>query len=243
MVVFLGDVHNYSKIPTYIDTIKLSDCDLIQVGDFGVGVDGNDLSRLKELNDYLVSKNIILHVCRGNHDNPAYFDGSFRDVFSNIDLIPDYTIKKIKDKNILFIGGAISVDRKPNKNIPDIRNKKDGTWSGRTPGVDYWKDEKIVFNEEFLRTVENINIVVTHSAPSFVEPYLQSGAEKWFESDPELEEELHLERSLLSDVCFIIKQKNNITNWFYGHFHFPSTEFHENIRFQQLAIMEFYELR
>lgn len=242
MLIFLGDVHNYSKIPRYADAIELSDCDLIQVGDFGVGVDGDDLKRLKELNDYLVLKNIILHVCRGNHDNPAYFDGSFRDVFSNIDLIPDYTVKKIQDKNILFIGGAISVDRKPNPNIPDIKSL-DGKWPGRTAGIDYWENESIVFNEDFLRNVENVDIVVTHSAPSFVEPYIKTGAEKWFESDPGLEEELHRERSLLSDVCFIIKQKNNITNWFYGHFHFPSTEFHENIRFQQLAIMEFYELR
>lgn len=243
MVVFLGDVHNYSKIILYCDAIELSDCDLIQVGDFGVGVDGNDMNRLKELNDYLASKNIMLHVCRGNHDDPSFFDGSFRTMFSNIDLIPDYTIKNIDNKNILFIGGATSVDRKPNKNVTDIRNKIDGTWTGRTPGVDYWENEKIVFNEEFLRTAENIDIVVTHSAPSFVQPYIQSGAEKWFDSDPTLEEELNQERNLLSDVCFILRQKNNIQNWFYGHFHFSNLEYYENIRFQQLAIMEFYELR
>jgi hypothetical protein len=208
----------------------------------GIGVDGNDMSRLRELNDYLVSKNIMLHACRGNHDNPSFFNGSFRNVFSNIDLIPDYTVKNIDNKNVLFIGGATSVDRKPNSNIPDTRSNN-GVWKGRTPGVDYWEDEVVVFNEDFLRKVENVEIVVTHTAPSFVAPYIQSGAEKWFETDPNLEQELIKERNILSDICFILRQKNNLSHWFFGHFHFSSTEYFENIRFQQLSIMEFFELR
>ncbi len=134
-IALLGDVHNYSKIIQYAGAIELSDCDLIQVGDFGVGVDGNDENRLNTLNQFLVEYNIFLHVIRGNHDNPAYFTGNYRNVYSNIDFIPDYTIKQIQNRNILFIGGATSIDRKETVTFPLDRVIK-----GWTEGLQLMKE-------------------------------------------------------------------------------------------------------
>ena len=241
-IVLLGDVHNYSKIIQYAGAIELSDCDLIQVGDFGVGVDGNDENRLNTLNQYLVEYNIFLHVIRGNHDNPAYFTGDYRNVYSNIDFIPDYTIKQIQNKTILFIGGATSIDRKPNPNVPDVMSPT-GYYMGRKSGIDYWEDEILVFDEEKLRAVHGIDTVITHTAPAFVPPYLKTGAEKWWESDPTLEDELHAERAFLSDAYFILKQKNTIISWFFGHFHYHITDFYNETSFRCLDILEFYELK
>ena len=245
MIILLGDVHNYTRIIQHAGAIELSNCDLIQVGDFGVGgfdVSGSDDYRLKELNKFLIQQNIFLHVIRGNHDNPDFFKGNHRNVYSNIDFIPDYTIKQIQDKNILFIGGATSIDRKANPNVPDVMSPT-GFYRGRKIGVDYWNDEALLFEEEKLRAVRGIDVVITHSAPGFVPPYLKTGAEKWFESDPELEEEINVERRNLSDAYFILKQNNKISSWFFGHFHFHVTDYYNNTMFRCLDILEFYELR
>jgi hypothetical protein len=240
-IVLLGDVHNYSKIIRYAGAIKLSDCDLIQAGDFGVGF-GNDENRLNTLNQFLVEHNIFLHVIRGNHDDPAYFKGEHRDVYSNIDFIPDYTIKQIQNKNILFIGGATSVDRKANPKVPDLTSKT-GYYMGRIAGIDYWEDEALVFNEEFIRGVSGVDTIITHTAPTFVFPQSSLGAKVWMEFDPTLEEELHRERSILSDVYFILKQNNEIRDWYYGHFHNVNVEEYEKTKFRLLDILEFYEIR
>jgi len=94
-----------------------------------------------------------------------------------------------------------------------------------------------------LRSIINIDTVITHSSPSFAYPTYKIGLEKWLENDHLLEEETHRERSMLSDAYFILKQKNKIKNWFYGHFHNSNLEEFEETKFQLLDIYEIIELR
>lgn len=236
MIVFLGDIHgDFDKLIKYIKIYGLENCTIFQVGDFGIGFElyKKELSRLKFLNNFLKAHDIILYAIRGNHDDPAYFKGTDSNlIFSNIVLVPDYTILNLEGKNILCIGGAISIDRKPKIN-----------YKGRKEGSTYWSDEEFVFDEEKIRTFRNIDIVVTHTAPSFVEPIFKIGAEDWFNSDITLEEELDLERNNMSNMFFILKQNNKIQNHFYGHFHFSHNDVFDGIAHKLLDIFEFSELR
>jgi hypothetical protein len=57
---------------------------------------------------------------------------------------------KYGKETIQFIGGAISIDR-----------------TGRKEGVSYWSDESIIYKPELI---QNVDILVTHTAPSFCHP-------------------------------------------------------------------------
>lgn len=244
MIITSGDWHGeWNTMMRILKEKNIDNCTLIQAGDFGIGFEmkTKEIAKLKFLNQFLKTKKIKLYAIRGNHDDPAYFTGKDETLkFSNIELIPDYSIIRIEDRNILFIGGAISVDRNPNPSIVDLYGK---SWKGRRQGINYWKDEGIVFNEDALRLIKGIDTIVTHTAPSFVYPQIKIGAEKWFEYDKTLEEELYKERQYLSDTYFILKQNNNILNWHYAHFHNSSNEEYENTKFRLLDTYELHELR
>ena len=55
------------------------------------------------------ANNWIVFV-RGNHDNPAYFDGAMFNAKRFI-TVPDYSILQACNHTILCVGGAISIDR------------------------------------------------------------------------------------------------------------------------------------
>jgi DNA repair exonuclease SbcCD nuclease subunit len=242
-MIFVGDIHaEFNELISSLKKHDIRDMSVIQVGDFGIGFDlpKKELRRLKFLNEFLESKNIKLYAIRGNHDDPTYFNGEFNfDKFSNIMLVPDYTLITIDDNNILFVGGAISIDRYANPKV--THNWK--SWGGRKEGKNYWKDEGFIFDEDKIKSFRDVDIVVTHTSPGFLPPLLKIGAEIWFESDPSLENELDKERRELSDMHYLLRQKNNFKYWFYGHYHFSNLEIIEDIRYKLLDINEVYELR
>jgi calcineurin-like phosphoesterase family protein len=92
----------------------MKDTLVIVAGDCGFGFERkgyyeNIVKRnTKRVNE---SNNWFLFI-RGNHDNPAYFDGkTFR--HKRFTCIPDYSVVKANGHTILCVGGAISVDRQP----------------------------------------------------------------------------------------------------------------------------------
>ena len=112
MILVLGDIHgNFNYLKNQIIQKRISDCTIIQVGDFGIGFThrDNDIATLESLNDFLIGHSITMLSIRGNHDDPSFFDGSVN--YSNLKLIKDYTSLEIEGNGYLFIGGAISVDR------------------------------------------------------------------------------------------------------------------------------------
>ena len=60
-------------------------------------------SRMNQANNWIV-------FVRGNHDNPAYFDGATFN-YKRFIAVPDYTILQACSHTILCVGGAISIDR------------------------------------------------------------------------------------------------------------------------------------
>jgi DNA repair exonuclease SbcCD nuclease subunit len=240
MIGMLGDVHNFIRVIPLFERTGITGFDVIQVGDFGTNGKTSDAALL-ELNEELKKINVRLHVIRGNHDNPLLFKGGHR--LSHLDLIPDYTVKKIAGINFLFVGGAISIDRKPNHNIPDP-NSPSKTWEGLTEGLNYWKEEKFHLNSEMLSTFVGIEAVVTHNAPNIVPPLLGlKNADSFKLCDPTLLEEISKEREDLTTMMTILEKRNEIRYWAYGHFHFSNTSYYNNIKFHLLGEMELAEVR
>ena len=55
-------------------------------------------------------RNVECYMIRGNHDNPAYFEGTTFS-YKRFIAVPDYTILQACNHSILCVGGAISIDR------------------------------------------------------------------------------------------------------------------------------------
>lgn len=231
MILLIGDVHgNFRELTYQLSERKIHDMNLIQVGDFGVGFKKlqHEQNELQILNSFLQAHNNVLFVIRGNHDDPAYFTG--RSAFSNIYYIEDYSIVEIGGKNILCIGGAISVDR-----------------LARTIGVNYWPNEKFVLDEgklaKALASINQLDIVVTHTAPKEFWPIELDYIVKYFATrDHSLLEELESERSDISALLkLILNHGFSPTDWYYGHFHTSVSGHALGLQYHALGIMEFTE--
>ena len=113
-LVICGDIHGdfnllVNKVCVHY---QMKDTLVIVAGDCGFGFERKgyyenivrrNSKRMNEDNNWLV-------FIRGNHDNPAYFDGkTFR--HKRFTCIPDHSVVKANGHTILCVGGAISVDR------------------------------------------------------------------------------------------------------------------------------------
>ena len=233
--VLLGDIHGSWYVIT--DFLKKSNNDkicLIQVGDFGIGFESNDLEKLEKLNQNLIDKDSHLLIIRGNHDDPFWFSEENykyeKEKLTNIYFVPDYTVLNINGDNILFIGGAISIDRKYRLSHDMMYNTKS-----------YWKDELVNFDYDFAEKIRNIDRIVCHTSPDFCEPVRFNNLVYSFaQNDDKLLQELRDERSNMTKLINEIMKNNNIKEYFYGHFHNSYRLYHNDCSFVCLNINEFY---
>ena len=221
-IVYIGDVHgNFAFIRWWLKQGHHKNLTIIQVGDFGIGFKPNPEDyELQILNKELGERESILLVIRGNHDNPSYFDGNHDYEF--IKFLPDYTEMEIDGLNHLFIGGAISIDR-----------------TLRTNGVDYWENEGFVGDLGKVRSLKNIDVVVTHTAPNFVEPFGFDGiVYHYAEKDSKLLDDLRTERNLISEIFDELKKNNVLKYHFYGHYHYTTYNNVDGCKHYMLDISE-----
>lgn len=223
-IYFLGDIHGeFEIIFKWLVKYNIENSVIIQVGDFGRGFRDDEDHLLNQLSDRLKERNCHLYIIRGNHDNPEFFKGKKEHNYSNVILLKDYTILEIEGLNFLFVGGAISIDRKQ-----------------RTLGSSYWKKEIFNLDIKKLEFIKNLDIVVTHTTPSFAYPTLWSEIVYNFaDRDPGLYQELPNERKMLDEMHNILIKNNKIKKWYYGHFHSSKTEIHNEIEFILLGVNEF----
>lgn len=227
MIIFCGDIHgNWKYLIDKIRMYKMENAHIILCGDIGIGFKNNPEKEIKELEYWSVplsKNNNMIYAVRGNHDDPAFFDGNHN--ASNIKLIKDYTVLEIEDQNILCIGGATSIDRVQ-----------------RREGTTYWKDEQPVYNEEILSNTYGIDIVASHTAPSLVYPHTKEGISWWMSHDEHLESDLNYERATMDKIYTKLKEYNCVKDWYYGHFH---SSYHgqrlDGTQFHLLGINEFKE--
>jgi len=182
MILLLGDIHgNFNFLKNQIHTKNITDCTIIQVGDFGIGFTykENDKQTLENLNDFLKDVNVTMLVVRGNHDNPNFFNGDYD--FSNLKLLPDYTTLNLEGINFLFVGGAVSVDR-----TTRIKENASNIKYGSRKRC-YWDSESVVYKPEITKTLKDIDVVITHTAPDWCHPNNKLGfgsfVEDWAKHD------------------------------------------------------------
>lgn len=240
---FLGDTHDVRTVIEVLDKKKIEDTSVIHVGDFGLGFQriDRDIANLTELDEFCQEKNIEFYVIRGNHDNPIFWRkelGLRLPKMFNVHLVDDYSILRIEKKTLLCIGGAISIDRLIRASEPEP------TW---------WSGETFVHNPERLKfaaeSVDNIDIVVTHTAPDFAYPrgthapivqhYADIEKKHGFDLISNLETERKTMKSMWKDL---VDYGMKPTHWIYGHFHNTKKEIISGIEFKLLNINELYEL-
>ena len=240
----LGDIHCYwGVIAQHIVHYQEKNVAYIQVGDFGVGFNPieKEAERLKELNKILNEYECDLYIIRGNHDNPDWFRAAndprnineivaVKMQLNRIMFLPDYTVLNIDLENILFVGGAVSIDRVPS------RMKLYDAW---------WPDEIFYLDKDRLNDLEGIERVITHTAPNFCEPLKFNGlVYNYAMNDKDLLDDLRKERELVTEMANIImlNGKNNLKGWYYGHFHNDYRFLHNNAEFVCLNINRFMQL-
>lgn len=248
--IFLGDIHgNIALIHQYIDLFKLKNVNIVQIGDFGVGfrLFKKDKRMLEMYHTKLVKNNVFVYAIRGNHDYKPYFDNDPFN-FTNIKLVKDYSVLNLGGQNILFIGGAVSVDRK--KRVGFDKTNEDLCYAGgSTPNgvIGWWEDEVFVLDDKKLEEYRNIDVVVTHTAPTYCFPIVSIGLGPYVENiikdtgDKKLRTDLLYERHQLSEAFHILKKNNNIKFHVYGHFHKNNQEEIDGIKHILLGIGETWE--
>lgn len=232
-MIFVGDIHgNFKKFLSDLKNKSYKDTTLLQVGDFGVGFRSLDqeYALIEPINALLKENNNILYVFRGNHDNPDYFENCPFD-FSNVKFLKDFSIISIENKNILTLGGAISIDRMTRK-----------------PGISYWKGEEIPYIIPDIKDIVPegmlVDVVCTHSCPSFVWPTeINEVVKNFMKIDKPLEHELINERKRLDLFYNKILDYNGYPPklWIYGHMHKTITTQVDSCKFQCCGIDYFYE--
>lgn len=231
-----GDLHRkFNDLVSKLLDMDIRDENILNVGDFGIGFDHDDLEKMRLLNNVLSTRNIHLYVQRGNHDDPRFFMGRYMNMFSHIHFVPDYTVLEIEGNKVLFIGGAISVDR---LRLKKLMQGEDA--AGKLPL--HFDNEGITLtddNIQMLSELRGLDIVVTHSAPSYCFPF---GVGLIPEDDITLAKELIEERKILDKVFEIIMQNNSIKYHIYGHFHKYNQQEHCNVVHYCLAENELKSL-
>lgn len=231
-ILVCGDIHgDVNVITDFIKKMELHNCAIIVAGDYGIGFEYyiKEIKKLEYFNKLLNNSNSTIYAVRGNHDDPNYFNGKYDTEF--IKLVPDYTILEINQWNILCVGGATSIDR--------TNRKKYNTGKGR----DWWINETFYYDENKVNQFNNIDIVVTHTAPNFTYPLVKNGLDYWLNRDIHLINDIKTERDNVTKLYEHLKKNNNIIKWYYGHFHNSYNLYYDNTNFIGLNINEFREIK
>ena len=199
-IYVLGDTHgNMSKLGQYLQLIENSL--IIQVGDFGLGFrsETSEHNILNELNAKMKDSNTTLIVIRGNHCDPDRYGSGSPHEFDRIYFPDDYSDLTVNNKKIIFVGGAISIDR-----------------VDRVEGLGYWSGEPL---QPIRDGLKNCDILVSHTCPSYHNNPAESGADKmldfYLNRDSTLLNDLKNERSIMDEIVETTKPQLNI----HGHFH------------------------
>ena len=208
-----GDIHGElsNLVWKAVRQLKIRHADILIVGDFGAGFGrpksmdvayGRICPELKE-ND------IRLYTIRGNHDDPAFFDGSHD--YERLRFLPDHRTIELCGKKIYPIGGAVSTDI----DLVDPLTRKSRRMQndalirfGSSKRI-WWPDETPVQITENLP--ETADIVVSHEAPLSFAPAPLREAHVRDDTWQKVVES----RRYLDFVLRTIKP----SQWFYGHYH------------------------
>jgi len=199
-VFVLGDTHgDFRGFFHKAADGKYDDSVVIHVGDVGVGF-GDRL--LPSLDIRLAGHNIRMMCIRGNHDDPSFFVDPSKST-PNVELLDDYSVIEYRNKKILLVGGAISIDR-----------------SMRTPGKSWWKDEVLVYEPD---KVCKADILITHAAPPRMGPCDPEGI-RWHLDNDRLSDDLWRDLQDERDLVARLIIESGASKHFCGHLHCSETK-------------------
>jgi predicted phosphodiesterase len=253
-LVVCGDIHgDFNLLVNKICVqYQMTDTVVIVAGDcsFGFERKGYYDDIVKRNSKRMNNANNWIVFVRGNHDNPAYFDGRTF-AHKRFIAVPDYAVIKACGHEVLCIGGAISLDRsyrieawqQQQKKLAMVGHEHDDTdllapnnyWDNEAPRI-----EKVVLAN--ILASHQIDTVVTHTAPSFCELITKTNMMAWAENDKNLIQDIQHERSVMDEI-YNTQKDHSITHWCYGHFHQSWHSTIDGIFFKMLDIMELYEIK
>lgn len=245
-VIIAGDIHG--DFDALVDKCclqyKMTDTLIIVAGDCGFGFQRPDYyeNMYKKLSKQLAKANNWLVFVRGNHDNPAYFDGKQVN-HKRWKAVPDYSVLKACGHTILCVGGAISVDR--TYRLSEMYGMTVIIEEDRRLEVAYyWPDEKPVYDEEKLDAIDKVcavDVVVSHTAPSFCELISHQGIQNWLTKDEDLLQDIKAERKVMDSIqAYLYAHSHPVDQWYYGHFH---QSWHSEIDGVKYNMLDSLELR
>ena len=217
-----GDIHGeLSGLVRNSVNRGISCADILVVGDFGAGF-GRPKSMdvaYSKVRVSLEKNDICIYTIRGNHDDPAFFDGKHD--FERLHFLPDHCIIELCGKRIYPVGGAVSADidmvdplsRKSRRMINNSLIK-----FGSSKRV-WWPDEaptQIVYGSAPSTSSgtlfpESVDIVVSHEAPlSFAPPLMRADYVRDVTWQKIVESRKYLD--------YVLQTVKPIL-WFYGHYH------------------------
>lgn len=250
-IVVSGDIHGDFNQLVYKLCVqyRMRDTVLIVAGDCGFGFEKQEsyenmvkrnAKRMNEANNQIV-------FVRGNHDNPAYFDGcTFK--HQRFMAVPDYTILQVCSHAILCVGGGISIDRQHRVQVwegKQARSASNNPADKLARNV-YWVTEVPVFDEEKMIAISAqyaVDTIITHTAPSFCELLIKKNLREWAVIDSNLLVDVIAERITMDRLHNRLKTDHHpVSHWFYSHFHQSWYCNIDGVLFRMLDIMEFYRL-
>ena len=142
-IVVMGDIHgDFATLNTFIN--KHHPKIILQVGDFGYWPNMTDVGTPK-------AQDTLIYFCDGNHeDHWALRDRTTDELWPNIHFMPRGSTLRLPDgRNVLFIGGGISIDK-----------------YRRTIGVSWFPEETITQKDISNLPDETVDIVISHTCPN-----------------------------------------------------------------------------
>lgn len=243
-IVCGGDIHGaFNLLISKIKWHDIKDTALFLCGDVGLGFE--KLSHYKnniipKLHKICKKQNVIIIMIAGNHDDPAYYDGNIINT-KWVKAVPNYCVVEVGNKRVLCISGAISIDRSYRKNLNNTKlnnyiyyHKCNMETALQQCPLYYWENEAVKYQPKLT---ERVDIICSHSAPSFCYPTDKGSiVMEYAQYDETLLEDIQKERETL-DLIYN-DYKDEITHWYYGHFHQSMFQEINNIKFRLLDIGE-----
>jgi len=207
-VMIVGDIHGEFKIFNYwLKTIiKTQKIDIIiSCGDFGYWPGSK-----YNFNDIKLPEGIKLYWCCGNHERHDLLSkfNDITEISNNIFYVPRGKYITVNEKNIMFFGGANSIDR---------------GW--RTAGINWFPEENISEKDLYNLPDIKIDIMITHTCPEeFVSNFIGHYKEMF--------EDINQKK-----LSYILK-KYKPESWFFGHWHIFKTFMFKNTKCTVLSNIE-----